>query len=141
MKLCQMAPRNKYHRMSRSLRAYSDRSNDEAGVFRRRLRETISNAIEVNNGLLVSLSRDNMTTSKKMSAVWSHGIAKYLTIDEGSQDVQRFNKPVSGSGQRLHESERRLHRRSGECLGKQKVVYRRDGRGRGWGWDKEMVGL
>ena len=70
MKLRQIAPRNKYHRMSLSLLAYSDRSNDEeADVFRRRFREIISNAIEVTSGLLVSWSRDNIIALEVMSDV------------------------------------------------------------------------
>ena len=114
-----MAPRNKYHRMSLSLRAYSDRSNDEeADVFRRRFREIISNAMEVTSGLLVSGSRDNMIASGVVSGIQSYTIVECLTIDEGSQDVQRFNKPVSRTRQRLHKSKRRLHGRSRECLRK-----------------------
>ena len=56
--------------MSLSLRAYSDRSNEEeADVFRRRFRETISNPMEVTSGLLVSWSQDNMIAWEVMSGV------------------------------------------------------------------------
>ena len=107
-----MAPRNKYHRMSRSLRAYSDRSNDEeADVLRRRFREIISNAMEVISGLLVSWSRDNMIAWKVIS-ISTYSIAEDHTISEWSQDVQRFDEPVSRRSQRFHESERRFHGRS-----------------------------
>ena len=69
MKLRQIAPRNKYHRMALSLRAYSDRSNEEADALRRRFRETISNAIEVTSGLFVSLSRDSMIALEVMRMI------------------------------------------------------------------------
>ena len=142
VKLRQIAPRNRYQRMSRSLRAYSDRSNEEeADAFRRRFREIISKAMEVPSGLLVALSRDNIKTLKTMSAARPKRIAEYLTIDEGSQDAQRFNKPVSRRGQRVHEGKRRFHGSTRESLRKQKVVYRRSGRSRRRGWDKEGVGL
>ena len=112
-----MAPRNKYHRMSLSLLAYSDRSNDEeADVFRRRFREMISNAIEVTSGLLVSWSRDSIIASEVMSNAQPYAVGESLTIDKGSQDIQRFDKPISGARQRLYESKRRLHGRSGESL-------------------------
>lgn len=71
--------------MSLSLRAYSDRSNDEeADAFRRRFREIISNAMEVTSGLLVSWSRDNIVTLEVMSVIQRCGVVEYLTIDEGS---------------------------------------------------------
>ena len=120
-----MAPRNRYHRMSLSLRAYSDRSSDEeADGFRRRFREIISNAIEVTSGLLVSWSRDNMMASEVVVSDVQFYASESLTIDEGSQDVQGFDKPVSWTRQGLHESRRRLHGRSRESLGKQKVIHR-----------------
>jgi len=111
--------------MSLSLRAYSDRSNDEeADVFRRRFREMISNAIEVTSGLLVSWSRDNIIASEVVSDVQPQAVGNSLTIDEGSQDVQGFDEPVSRARQRLHESKRRPHVRSRESLREQKVVHR-----------------
>ena len=110
--------------MSLSLRAYSDRSNDEeADVFRRRFREIISNAMEVTSGLLVSWSRDNMIASEAIRCIQPHAIAESLTIDEGPKYVQRLDKPVSRARQGLHESKRCLHGRSRESLGKQKIVY------------------
>ena len=50
-----------------------------------------------------------MIASEAMSVIHPNTTAEYLTVDEGSQDVQRFDKPVSGTGQRLHEGGRRLY--------------------------------
>lgn len=43
-----------------------------------------------------------MITSGVVSDVRSYTIVESLTIDEGSQYVQRFDKPVSRARQRLH---------------------------------------
>ena len=50
-----------------------------------------------------------MIASEVMSIIHPDATAKYLTIDEGPQDVQRFDKPVSETGQGLHEGRRRLY--------------------------------